>query len=91
MVTPIAPGPNAPRAAVLRHRWAQTLDSLLKSREITRKQFRALLANEGLDVSLQTISNWRTGKNSPKPEHQVVIAKALRVPASFIFSLDEAA
>jgi transcriptional regulator with XRE-family HTH domain len=63
----------------------------LETRKITRAQLRTMLLNEGLDVSVQTISNWRNGRHAPKAHHQAVIARVLMVPVQSIFPPDEAA
>jgi len=91
MVNPVQPPRDADPAALLRWQWGRSLDTHLKARKITRSQFRTMLLAEGLDVSVQTISNWRNGKHAPKAHHQAVIARVLMVPVQSVFPLEAAA
>ena len=43
---------------------------------------------ERLDVTPGAVRHWETGRYSPRPHHQVAIARTLDVPWSTIFGLD---
>lgn len=43
---------------------------------------------EMLDVTPGAVRHWEVGRYSPRPHHQVAIAKALQVPWGVLFNLD---
>lgn len=71
----------------LRDDWAGNLRDELEAKQFTRKQFQAALREAGLDVSLQTISNWLGGATSPPPLSQAYIAHVLKAPAHRLFPI----
>lgn len=43
---------------------------------------------ELLGVSVGAVSQWETGRYTPRLRHQLAIARALNVPPSLIFEID---
>lgn len=43
---------------------------------------------ELVGVSVGAISQWETGRYTPRVKHQVALARALNVPHSLLFQLD---
>ena len=52
------------------------------------KGLSALDLAEAVGVHVSAISQWETGRYSPRAHHQLAIARALEVPHSLLFSLD---
>lgn len=77
--------------ARIRRQWAESLRQHLAVRGMTRKQFHLALAQRGLEVTPQAVSSWLTGRVSPRPHAQVVIASVLQVPPRSLFALEAVA
>lgn len=75
----------------LRQEWALSLEEHLDAAEMSRKEFRQRLLEQGCDVSLQAISLWLRGECSPRPYHQAAIAAVLRVPVRRLFPIEAVA
>jgi hypothetical protein len=74
-----------------RRRWGTNLSDTLGARGMTAKLFHKALTDAGLEVTLQAVYLWLNGRTAPRPEHQVVIATTLGVPANVLFPLVVAA
>lgn len=74
-----------------RQRWAHLLSEHMRVRGMSQKDMRHALAEGGVNVSQQTISNWLTGTHAPRVAHQVAIARALEAPHAALFPVEVAA
>lgn len=61
-------------------------DSIRRYRK-AHKMSQAGLA-EAVGVTKAAVSEWENGKSSPRPHHQIAIARAFRAPWSVLFGLD---
>ena len=76
------PAPKTP-AEGLRKRQGERI----KLWRTTHKLSQAQLA-EAVGVTKAAVSEWESGKSSPRQLHQVAIARALKTPWSALFGLD---
>lgn len=62
----------------------------IKQARTTRQMSIAELAGS-VGVTPGAISQWETGRHSPRQHHQLALARALDVPHAFLFGLDNEA
>lgn len=76
-------GHEADPAKRRRQRQGETIRKVRKLREMSADQLA-----EACGVTVGAVSQWETGRFTPRQEMQVRIARALDVPWSTIFGLD---
>lgn len=81
--------PTSP-GAKLRAEWAKSLADHLRLKGITRKELVALLAERGVDVTVQAVGQWLRAETSPRPHVQGVIAAILKAPVRSVFPIEAA-
>lgn len=90
MILPIGHDPNPARR--IRALQGARLRELRALRSLTlRTLSERMCEQEGITITSAAISEWERGGSTPRQFLQVAVAKALDVPWSMIFSLDEEA
>lgn len=90
MVITSGSDPNPARR--LRARQGAKIRTHREFRKWTIAQLAARMCEqEGITITVAAISDWERGVSTPRPHHQVALAKALDTPWSSLFSLDDAA
>lgn len=57
-------------------------------RGMSRQELADAIAEQGVTITVHSVSQWENAVASPRPVMTIAIAKALDVPWSTIFSLD---
>lgn len=83
--------PRKTPAEALRARQGRKITDLRKLHGLTQTQLAERIeeVTDGkIAVTKAAVSEWERGKSSPRPHHQVAIARALSTPWSMLFGLD---
>lgn len=78
-------GKDMPPAVKRRLRWGENLREQIDARNMSVKQFHALLGTAGVDVTIQAVYMWLKGDTAPRPELQGQIAEVLGTRAHLLF------
>lgn len=72
----------------IRRRWGRNLTETMAITGMTPKRLVIEMANEGVEVSAQSISQWCKGDVAPSPSKMAALSRVLKVPPRMLFSLD---